>query len=248
MTLASFPGIAAVVSLARVIADPERIRALMNALSNILPNHVIRILEAQIRLALQESPLAGDESLISSILLFAVMIWSANRGTRVLIDALNIVYGRTETRSFLLYTGVTLAMTAGVAIVAVLAIAGILMAPPLLARLGIEREITQLLTVVRWPVLFAVGAAAIQVLYRLGPSHERVDWRWIGAGSLTASVLWVAFSAVLSWYLGVFGSVTELYGSLRTVVGFMLWLWLSVLAVLIGAEVDAVRREAPATP
>jgi membrane protein len=160
-----------------------------------------------------------------------------------MLSALNVVYGRTETRGMVRYMGVSFVLTAGLAIFVVLAVATILLAPPILAALGIEREITSLVTLLRWPILFIVGAAGIQILYRFGPSHDSGARGWIGAGSLAASALWVAFSAALSWYLSIFGSFTELYGSMRAVVGFMLWLWLSALATLAGAEVDAARMQ-----
>jgi membrane protein len=79
----------------------------------------------------------------------------------------------------------------------------------------------------------------ISVIYRYGPSREAFEWRSAIYGSLLAAALWVAGSAVFSWYVSSFRSFVDLYGSLSAVIGFMVWIWLSLIAVLIGAELDS---------
>jgi membrane protein len=85
-----------------------------------------------------------------------------------------------------------------------------------------------------------VGAAfAIAVLYRYGPSRARAKWRWITWGSAFAAAGWIGFSLLFSWYAANFGSYNKTYGSLGAVVGFMTWIWISTIVVIIGAELDA---------
>lgn len=79
----------------------------------------------------------------------------------------------------------------------------------------------------------------LAVIYRYGPSRETAQWRWITWGSAIAALLWIAVSGLFSWYAASFGKFNETYGSLGAIIGFMTWLWLSAIIVLLGAEIDA---------
>jgi membrane protein len=91
----------------------------------------------------------------------------------------------------------------------------------------------------RWPILFLVVALVLALVYRYGPCRPNPRWRWITWGSALASLAWIALSAVFSWYAANFGSYNATYGSLGAIMGFMVWLWLSTIVVLLGAELDA---------
>lgn len=80
---------------------------------------------------------------------------------------------------------------------------------------------------------------ALALIYRYGPSREAPQWRWITWGSAAAVVLWLAASALFSWYAASFGKFNETYGSLGAMIGFMTWLWISAIVILLGAELDA---------
>jgi membrane protein len=80
---------------------------------------------------------------------------------------------------------------------------------------------------------------AISLLYRFAPSRREAKWRWITWGSAVATIGWIAISILFSWYAANFGSYNKTYGSLAAVVVLMVWLWLSISVVLIGAELDA---------
>ena len=79
----------------------------------------------------------------------------------------------------------------------------------------------------------------LAVLYRYGPSRDTAQWAWVTPGSLVAAVLWLVASLLFSWYASNFGSYNETYGSLGAVIGFMTWIWLSAIVVLLGAEINA---------
>lgn len=81
---------------------------------------------------------------------------------------------------------------------------------------------------------------ALALIYRFGPSRDNAQWHWITVGSGVASLLWISFSIWFSWYAANFGSYNKTYGSLGAVIGFMTWIWLSTIVVLVGAELDAV--------
>jgi membrane protein len=80
---------------------------------------------------------------------------------------------------------------------------------------------------------------ALAVLYRYGPSRRIAKWRWISAGSVLATLAWLAVSSAFSWYLADFANYNATYGALGAVVGLMMWMWLSAIVVLIGAEINS---------
>jgi membrane protein len=91
----------------------------------------------------------------------------------------------------------------------------------------------------RWPVLLLVATFMIAVIYRFGPSREQPQWRWITPGSIFAAVTWIAASLLFSWYAAHFGNYNKTYGSLGAAIGFMTWIWISTMVVLVGAKINA---------
>lgn len=87
--------------------------------------------------------------------------------------------------------------------------------------------------------MFVGLALALACIYRFGPSREAPRWRWITWGSVAATALWIVASALFSWYAANFGTFDKTYGSLGAVIGFMTWLWISAIVILLGAELDA---------
>ena len=95
------------------------------------------------------------------------------------------------------------------------------------------------LTLLRWPLLYGVILFALACLYRYGPSRTEPQWRWVTCGSAIAGGVWIIGSLLLSWYVANFGTYNATYGSLGAVIGFMVWMWLSAIVVLIGGEINA---------
>jgi membrane protein len=91
----------------------------------------------------------------------------------------------------------------------------------------------------RWPLMFILLIIGLAVLYRFGPSRRKAKWRWLTVGSGFASLAWLAVSALFSWYLGNFANYNATYGALGAVIGLMMWMWLSAVVVLIGAELNS---------
>ena len=110
--------------------------------------------------------------------------------------------------------------------------------PIFLNLFGLGTWHERLIAVARWPFLLVGVTAALSLIYRYGPSRRVAKWRWV-TGSLTAAVLWLLMSMLFSWYVTHFDSYNRVYGSLGAVVGFMTWMWFSVVVVLVGAELNA---------
>lgn len=234
--LAVFPGLATVVSLYGLFADPGRIGAQLALLEGILPDGVLDLVGAEMaRVASQRSGALGAAFLAGS----AVALWCANSGVAALFDALNVVYKEREKRSLLRFYATTFLFTLGGIGFALATIAAVVVLPLALGLFGLATFTERLLAVARWPVLLLAVAAGLALVYRHGPSRRPAKWRWVSWGSAGAAVLWIAMSMLFSTYVASFDSYNRTYGSLGAGVGFMTWIWLSVVVVLLGAELDA---------
>jgi membrane protein len=234
--LAIFPAIAAVVSIYGLVADPQTVEQQLAATSQVLPEQARSIIEEQLtRVTSGASTALGFGAIIGLLL----AIWSANKGTQSLITALNIVYDEEEKRGFVRLTLISLGLTLGIFLFLIVCIAALAVMPALFGNLGLPEDIRRLASWLRWPILglaFVIGLAAF---YRFAPSRDEPRWRWVSWGAVLATVLWLIGSALFSWYVSNFGSYNETYGSIGAVVVLMMWLWLSALIVLLGAELNA---------
>jgi membrane protein len=234
--LAIFPALAALVAIYGLFFDPATITAHWDKLSGLLPGGAIDVARDQLtRVASKGRQTLGLTSLVG----LAVSLWSANAATKSLFDALNIVYGEKEKRGFIKLNAVSLSFTLAGIVFALLALGAVVVLPVALKYIGLSDAADLLVRIGRWPVLFVMLTLALAFIYRYGPSRETPRWRWITWGSAVAAVLWLAASALFSWYATNFGNFNETYGSLGAVIGFMTWLWISAIIILIGAEIDA---------
>lgn len=169
----------------------------------------------------------------------AIIVWSAQRAASGLITALNIVHDETEKRSRLHRAGVALAIACGGMVFLLLALA-LLALPPLLDPDG---DPAWVLGLVRWPALAVLFILGIGVVFIVGPSRARPNWRWVIRGAAASTALWVAASYGLSVYVAHAQSFGRFYGSLGAAVVLLLWFYVSALAILIGAEINALMEE-----
>jgi membrane protein len=234
--LAIFPALAALVAMYGLFADPSAIASHLDELSGVLPGGALDVVREQLtRVASKGSQSLGLTFLIG----LAVSLWSANAAMKSLVDTLNIVYGEEEKRGFVKLNAISLLFTIGGILFVVVALGAIVVVPVALKYIGLSETASLLLRLGRWPAMFVVLTLALGVIYRYGPSREAPRWRWITWGSAMAAILWLAISALFSWYVSSFGKFNETYGSLGAVIGFMTWLWISAIVVLLGAELDA---------
>lgn len=234
--LAVFPAITALVSCYGLFANPATIADNLQTLAYMLPEGSFQIVQDQIARVLSN----GQASLGLTFLFgLALALWSANAGVKAVIDALNVVYGEREKRSFIKLNLLSLAFTTG-AIAALLLMVGAVVALPLtLDRMGLAYDSKVIISLARWPVLLVMLLLALGILYRFGPSRPGARWQWLGIGTVVAALLWIAGSALLSWYLSNFGNYSATYGSLGAAIGLMMWMWMSAIIVLYGAELNS---------
>lgn len=230
--LAIFPALGVFVSLYGLFADVRVVQEQMIQLSLVFPAEVVKLMgEQMMRLATERSANLSAAFLVS----FLLSIWSANAGMKALFDGLNIAYDEVEKRNFFHRTALTYGFTLTFMIF-ITAVAAIMVAAPIALRaLGLP----EWLLMARWALLFLVVTAAFSVVYRFGPSRRPARWRWVVDGAVFAAFAWMAGSAGFSWYVNNIAHVQMTYGSLGAVIGFMLWVWFSVLIILMGAELAA---------
>ncbi|MCB8820400.1 YihY/virulence factor BrkB family protein [Microvirga rosea] len=234
--LAIFPAITALVSIYGLFADPATIQEHLTTLSGFMPSGALEIIGEQVtRIA---SKGAGTLS-ISFIISLVIALWSANAGMKSIFDALNIVYEEPEKRSFIMLNVVSLSFTLGAIVFLLVALGMVVVLPIVLDYLGLGPWAETLVSVLRWPALLIGIVFGLALIYRYGPSRDNPKWRWVTPGSIAASVLWLVGSMLFSWYVASFGSYNETYGSLGAVIGFMTWIWISTMIILVGAEANA---------
>jgi membrane protein len=231
--LAVFPAVGVFVSLYGLFADVAAVREQLNDLSAIFPPEAVSLIGEQM-MRLANGKAAGLS--IAFVISLLLSLWSANAGMKSLFDGLNTAYDEMEKRSYVTRSAITYAFTAALIAFLTLVSAVLVAAPIGLERLGLA---TDALIAVRWPLVFAIAAAAFAVAYRFGPSREPARWRWLVPGALFAAALWMGGSAGFSWYMNHAARLDATYGSLGAVIGFMLWVWFSVMVVLVGAELNS---------
>jgi membrane protein len=233
--LAIFPAAAALVSCYGLVADVGTINEHLASLQGVLPSGAIEIVGEQVKRIAAK----GDTTLgITFFTGLALSIWSANGGMKAVFDALNIVYEEREKRNFLWLNLRSLTFTAGALLFIVVALVGIVVVPVVLNTIGLSGD-AWYIALLRWPVLYLVVLLGLALIYRYGPSRDAPRWRWVTWGSAIAAALWLVTSVLFSWYVSNFGKYNETYGSLGAAIGFMTWIWISTIIVLVGAEINA---------
>ena len=234
--LAIFPAIAALISLYGLFADPATISQHIETLAGIVPGGAIDIVREQIdRVTSQGAQTLGWTLVVG----LAISLWSANAGMKALFDALNVVYHEKEKRGFFKLNTISLAVTLGSIVFLLIAIATVTILPMVLEYVGLSGASQLLITIGRWPALLVGVSLGIALIYRFGPSRDAPQWQWISWGSAFAAVSWLVASMLFSWYAANFGSYNETYGSLGAAIGFMTWVWISGIVVLLGAKINA---------
>ena len=232
--LSLFPALAAFVTIYGLFADPNDASGRIAFLYSVLPSNVAQFINAELtRLA------AGSTGQLTFTLVWtlALSLWTANNGIKTLFYGLNVAYHEVERRNIVQYNLLGFAFTL-TGLAAVLMTAALVVGVPIaLGVFGLADE-WERLAPLRWPLLFLGYVGALTVIYRFGPCRQRARWRWLTPGALFAATLSVIVSFIFSWYLTNFVRLDS-YGPLATAMGFLLWTWISVQVILMGAEVNA---------
>ena len=234
--LAIFPAVTALVSAYGLFFNTSTITDNLSLLNDVVPDNVLSIVHEQ---ASRIASNSGRALSIGFVVGVVASLWSAMSGVKAIIDALNVIYEQKEGRNVLKLNVVALVFTLAGFAAFLLAIAAIVVLPLILSPIGLGSMTETLTRIARWPVLLVVLLIGLAVLYRYGPDRRAARWQWVSVGSVFAAVTWIAASFLFSWYLTSFANYNATYGSLGAVVGLMIWLWISTILVLLGAELNA---------
>ena len=230
--LSLIPALAALVSILGLVTSPDDVAERADDLFGALPAEARDLLAAQLESVAGRTGSSLSFSLVVSILL---ALWSASSGTGHLISAVNAAYDEDDDRGFIRNRLLALAFTLGAIVFVVFALGGLAALPAILDAVGLPGW----LQLVYWPILLGGFMAGLAVLYRYAPDRDEPEWRWVSWGAAIAVALWLVASIGLRIYAANFGNFDESYGTLGAVVVLMLWLLITALAVLVGAEINA---------
>ena len=229
----------AVVGLFTLLAGPGAIDTLIRHLGQVMPTQATQLLRGSL-IRLDHKPSAG---LTLTIAGFALAFWSMTGAMTSYMTALNLAYERKDSRPFIKKRIAALAMVVCIG-AAFLLVAGLLIFGPPIEKyigqaIGARSIVTYIWWTAQWPILIAGLLAAFATLLWLGPDVDHPRWRFITVGSAIAVAIWLLASGAFAFYTARFGSYNKTWSSLAGVIIMLTWLWLTALALLYGAEVDA---------
>ncbi|MCA1366740.1 YihY/virulence factor BrkB family protein [Bradyrhizobium sp. BRP14] len=234
--LALFPALTSLVSIYGLISDPGAIAEQINSLATVIPSESLQLVTDQLRAITSQKTASLSIGFIGGLL---VTLWSARQGIAALIEAMNIAYDEDDRRGFVRLTMLSLGFTVGGLLVTAVLIAAIGVLPAALAFLSLDRWVEILAKLLRWPVLLLLIGAGITLLYRYGPDRDPPKLRWLTWGAALSTLCWLPASLLFSFYIDNFANYNATYGAMGTLIGFMLWIWVSTMIIIVGAELNA---------
>jgi membrane protein len=236
--LSLVPALIAFISIYGLVADPADVKRQVQDVASALPAEVQNFLVKQLT-----SIIDADRRGVSITLVVAIVIalWSASGGVAALVTGINVAREHEQPKSFVAKRGKAIVLTFAAIIFLSIQIFLISALPPLLAKTGTGTAGRVVFNVLRWPVLAIVMIVGVGLLHRL--AARKYERAWLGIvtpGVLVATVGWLIVSALFAFYTANFNNYAKTYGTLASIVVLLVWLWLSALAVLIGAEVDGI--------
>jgi len=234
--LALIPALVAFISIYGLVANPANVTRQVKAVASALPKEVQNFFVYQLTSIIHANRAGVSITLIVAIVL---ALWSASGGMAALVTGVHVAHEKDQPKSFVKKRGKALALTLGAMVFLGFVIFVIAALPPVLSNVGLGSAGRILFGILRWPILAAVMVVGIGLLYRLSMKDGPRGWLGIVTpGAVVAMIGWLIASALFAVYTANFSSYSKTYGALASIVVLLLWLWLSCLLVLIGAEVD----------
>jgi membrane protein len=236
--LSLFPGIIVLTAILGLLG-PNAIQTVIDNINQLVPGQGKDILVGAIK------ELAGSRGLAGPLAILGLLgaLWSASGYVGAFMRASNAIYGMPEGRPVWKTIPLRIVLTIGIVVLLAACALGVVATGSVARRIGdlIGLGSTGVLVweIAKWPVIALLVSLAFALLYWVGPNVRLPGFKWLTPGGLLAVVLWVLASAGFALYVANFGSYNKTYGSLAGVIVFLVWLWISNVAVLLGAELDA---------
>ncbi len=231
-----FPALLTMAAIASFFPVANLTDEVFRYLGRFAPPEVLAIINDQL-LKISKS---GNSGLLTFALLLT--IWSSSGAMVSIISTLNAAYDITEGRSWLSVRVKAVVLTLGVAIFILIAMALLIVGPPLAEKLAAALHMGPVFAwtwkILQWPIVFTLMATGIATIYYFAPDAEQ-EWVWLTPGAVVATALWILVSVGLRFYLVYIGHFNETYGTLGGFMVLLLWLYVTSLAILFGAEMNA---------
>jgi membrane protein len=239
--LSIFPALIALVSIVGLLGTSAQ-DALIENLSSFAPGPAKTIITQAINGVAADRGAAG----VLFVVGLATALWSASGYIAAFMRASNIIWdvdeGRPVWKTLPVRLGVTIVVVVMLAVSAVAVVLTGALADKTGRLLGLDSTFVTIWDIAKWPVLLLIVAAVFSILYYASPNVKQPSFMWISPGGIIAVVIWVVASAAFAFYVANFGSYNKTYGSIATVIVFLVWLWISNVALLFGAEFNAERE------
>jgi membrane protein len=243
--LSIFPALLVMVSLVGLLANPERVtRVLTDTVSELGPSTAAQTFQGPIESITSNRGAAG----VLFVVGIAAALWSASGYVSAFADASNSIYEVGEGRPFWKLKPIQLAITFVLIMLAAFVALALVLSGPIVgalgSALGIGDTVLTAWQFAKWPAMIVLVLLIFGVLYYTGPNARLSGVRWVTAGALLALVAWVVASVAFAVYVANFSSYDKTYGTLGGVVVFLLWMWITNMAILLGAQLNAETERA----
>ncbi len=236
--LALFPGMLVLVSILGLLGKSTT-QKVLNNLGQVAPGGVNSFLHSVVTQVQGRGGTAG----IAGIIGLALALWSASGYVAAFMRAANVIYDIDEGRPIWKTAPVRLLTTLALVVILVIAAGIVVLTGPIASQVGkafgIGSTAVLIWDIAKWPVLIVLVTMMVTLLYKATPNVKQPSFKWISAGGILAVVLWLIASALFAIYVSFSGSYNKTYGSLATVIVFLVWLWITNIAILLGAEFNA---------
>ena len=238
--LSVFPALIALISIVGLVADPATItRVLTDTISQLGPSSAVETFKGPIESITANSGTAG----LGLIIGLAGALWTASGYVGAFMRASNAIYEIEEGRPFWKLRPLQILVTLILELMLAIVVLGLIVSGPLATAIGnavgVGDTALTIFNIAKWPLLLVIVAVMLAVLYYAAPNAKLPGFKWISPGSVLAVVIWILASGAFAFYVANFGSYDKTYGTLGGVITFLVWMWITNLAVLFGAELNA---------
>jgi membrane protein len=238
--LSLFPAIIALISILGLVVDPATItRVITDTVSQLGPSSAVDTFKGPI------DQISSNRSgaLLGLIIGVAAALWTASGYVGAFMRASNAIYEREEGRPFYLLRPLQILVTFVLVMMAALVVLSLIVSGPVASAIGsavgLGDTAVTAWDIAKWPVLLVVVMVMLAVLYWPAPNARQKNFRWVSPGAIVAVLVWIVASAAFAFYVANFSSYNKTYGALGGVIVFLVWMWITNLAVLFGAELNA---------
>jgi membrane protein len=236
--LALFPAMLVLVSILGLLGKSTT-KTVLNNINSVAPGGVHSFLNSVVTQVQGKAGTAGIAGIVGIVL----ALWSASGYIAAFMRAANAIYDVDEGRPIWKTAPVRLLTTLVLVVLLLIAAAIVVLTGPIASKvgqaLGIGSTVVTVWDIAKWPVLIVLVSIMVTILYKATPNVKQPNFRWISAGGVLAVIIWVIASALFAVYVSLSGSYNKTYGSLATVIIFLVWLWITNIAILLGAEFNA---------